>query len=137
MAATPDQAWRVMADLPNWPTWCPTMTSVEPVDHSREPGVGASYRVRQPRLPPANWTITSWRPGEGFVWESTAPGIRSTGTHELTPEGTGSRIDLELRWSGPLHPLLELVYGRLARRYVTTEAAALARRAEREQPARP
>ena len=111
--------------------WIPgDVREMEPVDPAREPGVGAVYRVRQPRLPVATWTITSWRPGEGFTWESPAPGVRSIGIHELaTTEAGGTRIDLELRWHGPLRRVLELLYGRLGRRYVSTEAAALARRA--------
>jgi len=126
-----NQAWTVLADLPAWPTWCPTVRSVEPIDPAREPGVGAAYRVRQPRLPAAVWTISSWRPGEGFVWESAAPGVRSTGVHELSSTDTGgTRIELELRWSGPLRWVVELFLGRLSRRYVATEAAALAHRAE-------
>lgn len=129
-AASIDQAWRVLSDLPNWPTWCPTVTSVEPVDPTREAGVGAAYRVRQPKLPAATWTITSWRPGEGFTWESPAPGVHSTGVHDLASTADGTRIELELRWRGPLRFVLQLVYGRLSRRYVATEAAALAARAK-------
>lgn len=128
--ATIDQAWRLLSDLPNWPTWCPTVTSVVPVDPSRGPEVGAAYRVRQPRLPAATWTITSWRPGEGFAWESPAPGVNSTGVHDLVSTADGTRIELELRWRGPLRFVLQLVYGRLSRRYVATEAAALAARAQ-------
>lgn len=125
-----DQAWRVLSDLPGWPSWCPTVTAVIAVDPARSPGVGAAYRVRQPKLPAATWTITSWRPGEGFTWESTAPGLHSTGVHDLAPTPDGTRIELELRWRGPLRWVLELLYGRLSRRYVTTEAAALAARVE-------
>jgi uncharacterized membrane protein len=125
-----DQAWRVLSDLPNWPTWCPTVRSVAAVDPTREPGVGAAYRVRQPKLPAATWTITSWRPGQGFTWESPAPGVHSTGVHNLVATPDGTRIELELRWRGPLRGVLELLYGRLSRRYVTTEAVALAAQAE-------
>lgn len=87
--ATTDQAWAALADLPGWPSWCPTVTS-------------------------------------GFTWESSAPGVHSVGVHDLVPTPDGTRIDLELRWRGPLRWVLVLLYGRLARRYVATEAAALA-----------
>lgn len=128
--ATTDQAWAVLADLPGWPAWCPTVTAVEPTDPARPAEVGATYRVRQPKLPVATWTVTSWRPGAGFTWESSGPGVHSVGVHDLVPTPDGTRIDLELRWRGPLRWVLVLLYGRLARRYVTTEAAALAARAE-------
>lgn len=129
-SVTPDQAWQVLSDLTNWPAWCPTVRSVAAVDPTREPGVGAAYRVRQPSLPVATWTITSWRPGEGFTWESHAPGLHSTGVHDLAPTPDGARVELELRWRGPLRWVLEALYGRLSRRYVATEAAALAAHAE-------
>lgn len=129
-AASCDEAWQVLSDLPQWPTWCPTVRSVVAVDPTRRPGVGAAYRVRQPKLPAATWTITSWRPGAGFTWESPAPGVHSTGVHDLVATPDGARVELELRWHGPLRRLLELLYGRLARRYVATEAAALAARAD-------
>ena len=128
--ATTDRAWQVLSDLPGWPAWCPTVTSVEPVDPGREPGVGAAYRVRQPKLPAATWTITSWRVGEGFTWDSPAPGVHSTGVHQLVPTPEGTRIELELWWRGPLRWLLQLLYGRLTRRYVAAEAAALAAHSE-------
>lgn len=128
--ATTERAWEVLSDLPNWPTWCPTVRSVTAVDPARDPGIGAAYRVRQPKLPAATWTITSWRPGAGFTWESPAPGVHSTGVHDLVPTPDGTRIELALRWRGPLRWVLELLYGRLTRRYVTAEAAALAAHAE-------
>jgi hypothetical protein len=125
---SPAQVWTLLGDVESWPRWLPTVDSVTPEGPPRPdgPGVGSTYLLRQPRLPRARWTVTHWRPGEGFTWVSHAPGITSTATHELVTVDGATRIDLGIEWSGPLAWLLRLLYGRLTQRYVDTEAAALA-----------
>ncbi len=130
--ADPEQVWAVMSDLDAWPEWLPTVDSVKREDPHKPHGVGAAYRLKQPRLPRARWVVTKWEPGHGFTWTSSAPGVTTTATHQLTPlDGGGTEIVLGITWSGPLAGLLGLLLGRLTRRYVDTEAASLAERAEK------
>lgn len=125
-----ERLWAVMSDVRRWPEWLPTVDAVTPLDPDRVDEVGAEYRVEQPRLPAAVWRITEVVEGRSFTWESTAPGLRSVGTHVLRPAGDGTTtITLGIEWSGLLAPVLRLLAGRTAQDYVEQEAAALDRTA--------
>lgn len=117
--------WRVLSDLPQWPSWLPTVDALRAVDPDRPAEVGASYVLNQPGLPRATWTITHWQPGASFTWESRAVGILSIGRHELTPTGEGTLVRLSIEWTGPLAGLVRLVLRRKTERYVKREADAL------------
>lgn len=128
--AAPDRVWAVLSDLDAWPHWLPTVTRVEREDPVVAPGVGAAYVVEQPRLPRTRWEVTEWVPGRSFTWTSSSPGVTSTATHELVPTATGgTEIVLAITWTGPASRILGLLYGRLTRRYLETETAALSERA--------
>jgi hypothetical protein len=92
-------------------------------------GVGTRFRVRQPGLPPAVYSITQWEPGRGFVWESSSPGVRTTASHEVSACGAGSRLALGITWTGPLAGVVRLLLGSKARRMVEQEADAFVRQA--------
>lgn len=128
--ATPDRVWAALSDLDAWPEWLPTVTRLEREDPDAPHGVGGAYRLEQPRLPRARWVVTEWTPGEGFTWTSSGPGVTTTATHELAPTPSGgTEIVLGITWSGPLSWPLGVLYGRLTKRYLETEVAALAHRA--------
>jgi len=131
-SATPLRAWEVFSDVTAWPEMLPTVDAVEPIGGAEQrPAVDAAYVVRQPRLPKARWVITDWRPGEAFTWVSVAPGIRTTGVHEVAETSGGpTTIRVGIDWSGPMAWLARLFYSRLARRYLVAEATTFARVAE-------
>jgi uncharacterized membrane protein len=123
--------WTTWADLTSWPSWTETVTSAEALGPGTGPGVGSRYRLRQPRLGRAEWTITQWEPDHRFTWESTAPGIRTVATHAVTVRpGGGADMVATLEWHGLLAPVLRLLIGRLSARYVETELASLAAHCE-------
>lgn len=124
-AAAPDQVWERLSDLESWPEWIPTVQSLEPVDVEQARGVGATYLLKQPRLPRARWVVTEWRRDVGFTWQSDSLGVRTIGTHQVADAGSGTRIDLAIGWTGRMAWLARLMYGGLARRYVEAEAKAL------------
>lgn len=140
--ASPHEVWALLADPPTWPSWTPTMRSVTPVRHGdaragevapvsagagqRLGGVGASYRIQQPRLPAAVWTVTWWEPEVGFGWESQLFGVTSVAEHRIAALGHGTRIELTVDWTGPSARVVRLLLGRVAARFVRTEAEQLA-----------
>ncbi|MFL6079412.1 MAG: SRPBCC family protein [Ornithinibacter sp.] len=134
--APADRLWAVLSDVRRWPQWLPTVDAVTPHEPDRADEVGASYTVEQPGMPRAVWTMTDIDPGRSFTWESVRPGIRTVGTHTLTPGPDGSTtIGLAIQWSGFLAPLIRLTLGRKSLDYVTREAAALDSTAKAAEPA--
>lgn len=122
--AEPDTVWGVMSDIERWPEWTPGVTSVR----RHEPGplaVGNQTTIRQPRLPPARWTVTELENGRSFTWISRSPGILVTARHRVDPAGRGSQATLSISFDG----LLGVAFGWLTRgitqRYLSLEAAGL------------
>ena len=115
--------WGLMADLESWPTWTPTMTSVRRASGT---GVGATYEVRQPRMPASTLVIDEWIDGTSFTWSSRERAASLSAHHVLADDGRGGTIvTLSIDLSGPLSAIVWLLWGRMIRRYVDTEAAAL------------
>jgi uncharacterized membrane protein len=130
IAAPPGRVWNVMIDVQRWPEWTPTVTSVERLD-AGPLKVGSRVRIRQPRLPAAVWTVTARDTGRYFEWQNAAPGVKSAAGHRVEAVGSrATRVTLTFGWTGWLASLIRLLYGRLARRYVQTEAESLKRRCE-------
>ncbi len=133
IAAPRERVWAAMSDVERWPEWTASVMRVERLDQGPF-GVGSRARVRQPRFPAAVWTVTVLEPGRFFEWRSPAPGLQSVGGHRVDDAGDGaSRVTLSLDWSGPLAPVMRLLFGRLSRRYVEMEAQGLKRRCEASQ----
>lgn len=118
-----------MADLENWPAWAPTFRKVQRL--KGDPGVGAVYYVRQPRLPPSKMTITRWQPGHGFAWISRSALLTTRADHAIAPEGTDEcRIRLMLAFEGLMAPVIAPMLRKMATTYVRSEAENLKRFAE-------
>lgn len=128
IAATPERVWAVMRDVERWHEWTPTITSVQWLNGGSM-RVGARARVRQPRLPPAEWTVTAVD-DRGFDWESRMPGLRIVGKHHVTPVAAGVRVTLSVQFSGLLGGLIGRLTASINKRYIALEADGLKRRAE-------
>lgn len=129
IAAAPQLPWDVLTDAEHSPEWTSTMTSVKRLDDGPF-GIGSEVRIEQPRLPTATWTVTECDPPTYFAWESTRPGVRSVAGHRIEPSGEGCVVTLSIEQAGPLAPLAGLLYGRLIRRYLETEATSLKARCQ-------
>jgi len=130
VAAPPDRVWAIISDVERWPEWTTSVTSVERLDADRL-DVGSRMRFRQPRLPVAVWTVTVVEPNQYIEWRNTTPGVKSVAGHRIESKSDAlTRVTLSIDWNGPLAPLIRLLYGKISRRYVETEAAGLKRRCE-------
>ncbi|OPC84743.1 polyketide cyclase [Embleya scabrispora] len=128
--ATAERIWEILTDVERWPTWTASMSEVRRLD--REPfGVGSRVRVKQPRLPTTQWVVTECEPGRSFTWTSRGGGVTSLADHRIRVD-EGVTVELILRQSGLLTPLIGLVAGNLTRRYLRMEAEGLKERAERD-----
>jgi len=128
--AAPETVWRIVEDIERWPEWTPTIASVE--RRSEGPiGVGARFRIRQPKLAPTTWTITEWAPGRAFAWTARSPGFRIVADHEIRPESRGSSVELRVRFEGFLGGIVARLYGGITEKYMNLEADGLRARCER------
>jgi uncharacterized protein YndB with AHSA1/START domain len=122
--AAPECVWQVMSDPERWHEWTPSITRIR-LFGGGPIAVGKRALGRQPKLPPAIWTVTAVEPGRSFTWESIAPGLRVVGRHEVEPTSTGSRATLSIEMLG----MLGEMWGRLTRgitkRYLALEANGL------------
>jgi uncharacterized protein YndB with AHSA1/START domain len=121
--------WRLTTDVGAWPTFMPTVRSVEPLDDGPL-RLGARARIKQPGQRRAVWTVTRYEPGEAFSWESPRRGITFTGTHHVTPEGHGCRNTLTLGMTGPWAPVAGWLMAPLMRWVLRTENACFKAAAE-------
>ncbi len=129
IAAPAERVWQVMSDIDRWPEWTASITSVKRVGDNPF-AVGGRALIRQPKFPPALWTITAIAPGRSFTWVNTAPGLRVVAHHQVEPAATGSQATLTLDLEGALGGLLGLITKGIAERYLGLEAAGLKARSE-------
>ena len=126
---SPERVWQVLADVEHWPAWTTTMIRV---DHLDPPplGLGSRVHIEQPKLRPATWTVTDWRPASQFTWTCTMPGVSLTGIHRIEGSQEGCVAIAELRLRGALSWLTGWMAGALIERYMQIEAEGLKRRSE-------
>ena len=132
IAAPPERVWEVMSDIDHWNAWTPGVTSVTRLGGQLF-AVGTRVLIRQPKLPPAYWTITEIKPGRSFSWVSAAPGLRAIGVHSVEPAPGGSRATLALDLQGLLGGLWGRMTKEITERYIGYEARGLKARSENPQ----
>jgi uncharacterized protein YndB with AHSA1/START domain len=117
IAAPPDVVWSVMSDPEHWHEWTASVRSIRLLGNGPfRPGRRAL--VRQPRLPPAVWTVTAVDPGRSFTWKSGLPGMWVYGHHAVEPVSGGTRAILSLRFEGMLGGLLARTTAGINDRYL-------------------
>ena len=125
IAAPRESVWSVLAGVPKWPEWLPTVISVEALG-GPSLSLGASYKIIQPRLRPATWVVTNFEPPHRFAWESRSPGVLVVADHIVEEPSPGqSKVVLRVSISGLLGPLVGWLSRSITERYVAQEAAAL------------
>ncbi len=118
-----------MRDVTRWHEWTPTITSVTLVGGGPM-RVGARAHVRQPKLPPASWTVTAMDEPAGFTWVSRGPGVLVTARHAIAPAPGGCRVTLSLHFTGLFGPSFGWLTRGINNRYLGLEAAGLKTRCE-------
>lgn len=127
--ATPHMVWEILSALESWPEWTPTMLKVQRLD-SGPVGVGSRTQVVQPKLKPAIWTVTEWKPGESFTWTTSSPGSLTIAEHVLEPMSEGCRLTLRVCFEGILGSMVGWMVSRTIKEYIGLEANGLKARAE-------
>lgn len=131
-SASADRLWKYLGDVEHWGDHLPTFESVRHVGGPTPTNVGSRFEVRQPGLAKAVYEITRWEPEHGFTWVGRVPGVRTTGIHDIEPDGDGHRILLGIEWSGPLAGAIRPLLSGKARRMMQSEGETIARLAEQD-----
>jgi uncharacterized membrane protein len=129
IAAPPDIVWAVMSDVERWHEWTQSIRSVRLLN-AGPLAVGSRALIRQPKLPPAVWTVTAIDPGRSFTWRSGTPGMWVFGHHAVEPIEGGTRGTLGLEYHGAVGRLLARLTRGMTERYLDFEAAGLKGRSE-------
>jgi uncharacterized protein YndB with AHSA1/START domain len=128
-AARAELVWRILADVEHWPNWTPTVLEAKPLSQSGL-RVGARYRVTQPKLRPAVYEVTECTPNQAFTWVQRFPGGTIIADHRLAPRDGGTEVELSFSSSGVVANLVSMMFSKLIREYVATEARSLKRQCE-------
>jgi hypothetical protein len=123
------RVYDVMIDIDRWHEWTPSITSIRRLDGTAFE-VDKRALIKQPKFPPAMWTLSRIEPGRRFEWVNKAPGLKVTGHHSVEPTAMGSRATLALSYEGLFGGLLARMTEGITRRYIAMEAAGLKARAE-------
>lgn len=127
--ASQEAVWKVLSDVVHWHEWTPTVTKVE-VLNTPELKPGNRYKVFQPKLQPAEWTVTELS-SSNFTWKSKAPGMHMVAEHILKPVNANqTELTLTFTFHGWLGNLIGKMYGKMTAEYVHTEAQSLKKRVE-------
>ena len=93
--------------------------------------VGSRVRIKQPRLPAAEWAVTHLPPRVAFTWRSRSAGVTSDAAHRIEAVAEQrSRVTLSVHQRGLLAWLVGALFGRTAARHVALEAEGLKQRCE-------
>ena len=128
--AETNDVWAILVDVERWPEWTRSVERIERLD-SGEFGIGSRLRVRQPRVPVAEYTVTEFRPGRSFTWVGESFGIRSAAGHAVEPDRNGTvSVTLSFAQTGWLARLVRSRAEKIAREYLAMEAQGLKQRCE-------
>lgn len=129
--ASPEAVWKVLSDVSHWHKWTPTVSKVEVLDQP-ELKLGNRYKVYQPKLQPAVWTVTVLELPSSFTWESSAPGMHMVAEHILSAKGANqTELTLIFAFHGFLGSILGKLMSKTVESYVMTEAQSLKKRVEK------
>lgn len=127
--APPERLWALTVAVEAWPTFTPTVTSVERLDEGPL-RVGSRARLVQPGQGPRVWTVTALEPPRRFAWSTRLLGVTMTGSHELEATDRGTRNVLCVELSGRAARLVGLLLRIPIARSIARENAALRKAAE-------
>jgi uncharacterized membrane protein len=129
IAAPAADVWAVMSDVERWPEWTPSVKSIEILDKGPlKPG--SRIRIRQPKLPPAVWTMVAVEANTVFTWKTGSALASVTARHFVETVENGSRVILSLHFAGLLGAFVAWLTRDLNERYLHLEATGLKRRSE-------
>lgn len=125
-----ESVWKILSDVTYWHEWTPTVTKVEAFD-SPELKLSNRYKVYQPKLQPAEWTVTVFNAPASFVWESKSAGMTMIAEHTLKSiDNNKTELFLSFSFDRWLGKFIGNLMGKTVQTYIETEAKSLKKKAE-------
>lgn len=132
--APADAVWAVFSDVQRWPSWTPSVTSVEPLDGPALE-VGHRFRIKQPWLPSLVWEVTAVDVPRGWAWTVRSFGATTSASHAIAARGADAcTVTQVIAQHGVLGVAVGALTRRLTRRYLCLEGLGL--KSESESVAR-
>lgn len=128
--ADQETIWKVLSDVAHWHEWTATVTKVE-VLGAAQVKLNNRYKVFQPKLQPAVWTVTDITPPSRFTWESRMPGMHMIAEHTVNAVSANQmEVALSFAFHGFLGEIIGSLYRKTVKAYIATEAQSLKKRVE-------
>jgi hypothetical protein len=125
------RVWAEFTDVRKWPSWTPSVTSVEPLDGPAIE-VGHRFRIKQPRLPGLVWQVTEVDAPRSWTWVVRSVGATTSARHHIAPGGESDCVVTQtIEQRGVLGVLAGILTRRLSRRYLSLEGNGLKTASER------
>ena len=101
ISQTPESIWSFWIDVTNDVQWRNGITKAEWT--SKPPfGIGSTGEHTHKDMGVMNWEITRFEDGRSFEFIHTAGGLKgSIAIFQVEPENNGSRVNVQMRMSGP------------------------------------
>jgi uncharacterized membrane protein len=132
--APQNRVWDVLTDLEAWPQRIETVDAVALLTPPPM-AVGTRVRLKQPKLGEGTWEVTVWDGPSYFEFRQQSGGVSTVAGHRVAAVEEGrSRLTLTIEMRGLLVPIFGRLFKGLTNRYMTTEADAIKRAAESDQP---
>jgi hypothetical protein len=128
-SARPDAVWGILADVERWHTWTPTIVEIKPMG-TEGLRTGARYHVTQPKLGRAVYEVTECTPNKAFTWVNKLWGGEMIADHRIAPVNAGTEVELSFRSNGFFANVVGMLFAKMIREYVATEARSLKQRCE-------
>lgn len=100
IACPVQRVWAATIDIDSWPDWAPTVQTARRLDKLRF-GLGSQASIKQPMQSRTIWTVTEFKDGHSFAWESAGKAFRMLATHHVASSGDGTVCTLEVKLIGP------------------------------------
>lgn len=102
ISQNPESIWTYWLDVSNDVNWRDGIIKAEWTS-SPPYGIGSKGEHTHKKMGVMNWEVTRFEDGSSFEFIHTAGGLKgSIAIFEVKPENNGSRINLQMRVSGPV-----------------------------------
>ncbi len=130
IASPPERVWSTLLDVARWSEWTESVSEIRWASGG-DLAVGATARIKQPKMPALRWEVSAVDAGRSFTWWTKSPGVKTVASHALEPlDGGRTRVTLGIDQSGPLAGLVGRLAAGQTRRYIQMEADGLKRTCE-------